>query len=288
MSQFGLDNGLNIHGKHQPEQLPAQDPGRVSPISYQPLQIRSKPITMPTPRAPLTVSHMNIKSEVPATNHTDDHSSVNTPSPISPSTTRCPSLTESFLTATTCPSPTDSGPATPISEHGGPVHVYPNVQNPQGASRVFDGRESRYLGTGHCPLPLHKGPNHGSMHAHSLQMSVHSGCLLDGADPDTPMMIERQEEKITQQEKRRRNHLKSEKRRRENIKDGMDALLRILPPCNVQESKATILRRAEKYILRLKYIEKEVIKLREVNGQLETYLALQNLQTESLVYRSRM
>lgn len=116
-------------------------------------------------------------------------------------------------------------------------------------------------------------------------MSIHSGFLSDDADPDTPMATEHQEEKISKQEKRRRNHLRSEKRRRENIKDGMDALLRILPQCNGQESKATILRRAEKYILRLKYIEAEVIKLREVNEKLETLLTLQNSQTR---YRSIM
>lgn len=285
MSQFGLDSGLHNHGRHQPEQLPVQDPGRVSPISYQPLQIRSKPLTIPTPRPPLAVSHTNIKNETSAINHINSHSSINIPSPISPSATRCPSLTESFLTTTICPSPTGSGPTTPKSEHGGSIHVYPIVQNSQDAGRVFDGRDSRYLGNSHSPLPLHGGLNHGSIHTHSLQMSIHSGFLSDDADPDTPMATEHQEEKISKQEKRRRNHLRSEKRRRENIKDGMDALLRILPQCNGQESKATILRRAEKYILRLKYIEAEVIKLREVNEKLETLLTLQNSQTR---YRSIM
>ena len=294
---IGSDNGFHSHAKHQLGHPLVADSDRLSPPSYQPSQQGTKPLTMCMPRVPLTPSHMPLGNDTSLMNDIDGHSSLNIPSPISPRTTRCPSLSESSFSQAACPSPSGSGPTTPTSEHGGNAHAYTLRHGSYSVSRLYENRENRYPGRSHSPQPPQRMQQHSSMHSSSLQMGIPSSRLSHSMDADTPMMPDHHEEKITKQEKRRRAHLNSEKRRRENIKGGLDALVELVPYCkNIQESKANILKKTREYIFHLMHLydksQMEVKRLGQENKELRRLLALQappqqQTQPENLVYRAR-
>ena len=294
---FGSESGLHNHGKHQLGHPSIADSDRLpSPTSYQQTQIGAKQLSMPMPRVPLPSGHMTVTSEISIMSDIDGHPSLAIPSPISPRTTRCPSLAESIFTSATCSSPSGDGPTTPTSEHGGTTHGFNTRRDSHGVGRVFDGRINQYQSKGHSPALSNRHPHNDSNPTTSLQVGMPTNRLLHSMDPDTPMMPEH-EERITKQEKRRRNHLNSEKRRRENIKGGMDALVDLVPSCrNIQESKANILKKTREYIFQIlngyKDAQLEVKRLSQENKELRRLLSLQSPvqhqgQPESLVYRAR-
>ncbi|KAF8418560.1 hypothetical protein EV426DRAFT_315786 [Tirmania nivea] len=292
---IGSDNGLHNHGKHQLGHPSIADSDRLSPTSYQSSQQGTKTLTMSMPRIPLP-NHMSVGNDVSLMNDIDSHS-LTIPSPISPRTTRCPSLSESSFSQAVCPSPSGSGPTTPTSEHGGNAHTYALRHGSYSVSRMYENRNNCYPGRSHSPQPSQIMQYSSSMHSSSLKLGIPSSRLSHSMDPDTPMMPEHHEEKITKQEKRRRAHLNSEKRRRENIKGGLDALVELVPYCkNIQESKANILKKTREYIFHLMHLydksQMEVKRLSQENKELRRLLAFQappqqQTQPENLVYRSR-
>ncbi|KAF8458834.1 hypothetical protein BGX38DRAFT_289928 [Terfezia claveryi] len=294
---IGSDNGLHNHGKHQLGHTSITDCDRLSPTLYQPSQQGTKSLTMSMPRIPLTPNHMSVANDASLMNEIDSHSSLAIPSPISPRTTRCPSLSESSFSQAACLSPSGSGPTTPTSEHGGNAHGYVLRHGSYSVSRMYENRDNRYPGRSHSPQSSQRMQHHSSIHSSSLQVGISSSRFSHSMDPDTPMMPEHHEEKITKQEKRRRAHLNSEKRRRENIKGGLDALVELVPYCkNIQESKANILKKTREYIFHLMHLydnsQMEVKRLNQDNKELRRLLALQappqqQMLPENLVYRAR-
>lgn len=275
------DSGVHNHRKHQP-------------ISYHQSQQGTKPLTMSMPRVPLTLKQMSVNNDASALG---DFDGLTIPSPASPGTTRCPSLAESIYTQATCQSPSGSGPTTPTSEHENATHALNIRHVSHSVSRMYEDRDSHYISKSHSPPPLHRIPLHASTHTNSLQMVIHSNRLSSSMELDIPLMVKSHEEKISKQEKRRRNHLNSEKRRRENIKGGMDALLELVPYCkNIQVSKANILKKTKDYIFDLERVsskaQMEVKRLNLENKELRKLLALQTPQHQGqpenlVVYRAR-
>ena len=290
---LGPANGLHNHGKHQVGHPVIADMDRMSsPTSYH-QSPGTKHLSMAMPRTPLTQSHLHgVEVCTSNINEPEVHATLTAPSPISPRSTRCPSLTDSLFTAGTCTSPIDSEPRTPTSDHSS-GHAYPARHGHQRSDRLYDGGNSRYQrGRSSSPSASHR-ELHQSAHLHSqpLSTSMSTARIQHCMDPDTPMASENHENNITKQEKRRRNHLNSEKRRRENIKGGMDALVDLVPSCrNIQESKANILKKAKEYIYQL---INEVKRVKDENQELRRLLALHSpqhhlAQSEDLVYRGRV
>lgn len=92
--------------------------------------------------------------------------------------------------------------------------------------------------------------------------------------------MDHNKEKMTKHEKRRINHLNSEKKRRENIKDGMDALLKLVPQCtDPQMSKANILKKTREFILELhdgaRSLQIEIKRVHQENDELRRYVGHQ-------------
>lgn len=162
------------------------------------------------------------------------------PSPISPRTTRCPSLTNSIYSSSSSASSTSPTRGSfPSSVASRDVLRYTHD-----SSRIGKPYSS-VLGVGVYHHAHHVNPHH---HHHQQQPHHH-------------------EEKISKHEKRRRNHLNSEKKRRENIKSGMDALFELVPACrDQQESKANILKKTKDFILEL---QSAVYGLAEENKELK-------------------
>ncbi|KAF8475003.1 hypothetical protein BDZ91DRAFT_288448 [Kalaharituber pfeilii] len=295
---FGSESGLNGHGKHQLGHAAIVDANRhPSPTSYQYSQSAVKQPSMSIPRVPLSLNNMSLTNESPTViNDMDNHSTtLALPSPISPRSTRCPSLAGSIFTSATCPSPSGSGPTTPTSEHGGQPHAY-TARSSAHLGRLYDHRDSLYQARSNSPATAHRVKHHTVMHTTSLHIGIPSGRLVNSMDPDI-LMPEHQGERITKQEKRRRNHLESEKRRRNHIKSGMDALVDLVPSCrNIQESKANILKNTKEYIFQLlnalKKAQSEAERLGQENRELRKLLAMQGppqlqIQPENVVYRAR-
>jgi hypothetical protein len=150
------------------------------------------------------------------------------PSPISPrATERCPSLTES-----TYSSFLRNGCSTP-----GEASLYRGSQRGSFSSTSSSSSTGRdMLRYTHDSSRI--GKTFGSHSIAGIDVAPLSG-YPHGHD-----------EKLSKNEKRRRNHLNSEKKRRENIKSGMDALFQLVPACrDQQESKANVLKKAKDYIL---------------------------------------
>lgn len=201
-----------------------------------------------------------------------------TMSPISPKT-RCPSLTESISSSITCVSMDSHGPTTPISERGSISSAY---GDPRG-NAISTGLPYRDVQRNH----------HRHQHSHHHQHRVSKSYQSSGrpysslSPPPLPMGrltipggIERTGEKMTKHEKRRINHLNSEKKRRENIKDGMDALLKLVPQCtDPQMSKANILKKTKEFILEIhdanKNLQIELKRARQEIDELRRYVGHQ-------------
>lgn len=199
-------------------------------------------------------------------------------SPISPRT-RCPSLTESVLSSTTCASSGSHSPVTPISERGSISSTY---GDPRG-NPISTGLSYRDVQRNH----------HRHQHSHHHQHRVSKSYQSSGrpysslSPPPLPMTrlaipggMEHTKEKMTKHEKRRINHLNSEKKRRENIKDGMDALLKLVPQCtDPQMSKANILKKTKEFIMELHEVNKnlqiELKRARQENDELRRYVGHQ-------------
>jgi hypothetical protein len=166
------------------------------------------------------------------------------PSPISPRTTRCPSLTNSIYSTSASSSPSEG-------------YVHPKRGSFSSTATTTARDVLRYThDTSRISKPSAFPPLPGIYHRpHHYGQQQHS------------------EEKLSKHEKRRRNHLNSEKKRRENIKGGMDALFQLVPACrDQQESKANILKKTKEYILELQStifsIENECRRLAEENREL--------------------
>lgn len=199
-------------------------------------------------------------------------------SPISPRT-RCPSLTESVSSSITCVSLGSHSPTTPISERGSISSAYGDARG----NAISAGLSYRDVQRNH----------HRHQHSHHHQHRVSKSYQSSGrpypslSPPPLPMSrlaiprgMEHSKEKMTKHEKRRINHLNSEKKRRENIKDGMDALLELVPQCtDPQMSKANILKRTKEFILELheanKNLQMELKRAHQENDELRRYVGHQ-------------
>lgn len=198
---------------------------------------------------------------------------------ISPRT-RCPSLTESVLSSTGCTSPTSHSPSTPISDRGSISSVY------------GDGR-SHAISAGPSYRDVqrssHRYQNSHHHHQHRVTKSYQSSSRIHSSlsPPPLPMArltisgaLEHNKGVVTKHEKRRLNHLNSEKKRRENIKDGMDALFKLVPECRDKGmSKANILKMTREYILELhngaRELHTEIRHARQENEELRRYVGHQ-------------
>lgn len=199
-------------------------------------------------------------------------------SPISPRT-RCPSLTESIMTSTTCVSSGSLSPTTPVSERGSISSVYGDTRgNPISTGPSYRGVQRD-----------HRRHQHSHHHQHRVSKSYQSLGRPHSSVSPPPLPITRltisgamdhNKEKMTKHEKRRINHLNSEKKRRENIKDGMDALLKLVPQCtDPQMSKANILKKTREFILELhdgaRSLQIEIKRVHQENDELRRYVGHQ-------------
>ncbi|KAI5857203.1 hypothetical protein BZA05DRAFT_433819 [Tricharina praecox] len=201
-------------------------------------------------------------------------SSYSMPSPISPRTTRCPSLTNSIYSSASS-STTPSLPARRSSPNSSSSNRGSFTISTAAGTTAATAAASTTAVTGrdilrythdrtikpvvytsilpHVYSALHTHPSH----AHPSHAPHHAPHLPHHpSHPHHPFpphhAHHHHEEKLSKHEKRRRNHLNSEKKRRENIKSGMDALFQLVPACrDQQESKANILRKTRDYILEL-------------------------------------
>lgn len=199
-------------------------------------------------------------------------------SPISPRT-RCPSLTESVLSSATCTSTGSHSPTTPISERGSISSAYGDARG-NAISTGLPYRDVQYN---------HHRHQHSHHHQHRVSKSYQSSGRPRSSlsPPPLPMGrltmppgMEHTKEKMTKHEKRRINHLNSEKKRRENIKDGMDALLKLVPQCtDPQMSKANILKKTREFILELhdgnRNLQMEIKRAHQENDELRRYVGHQ-------------
>lgn len=293
------ENGFHMHPNHQIGHPSNMDSDRHPSPPYQQSQGNGKQLTMSIPSMPLSASHSCVANDSQLYSSTiNDHEGQNSlaiPSPISPRIARCPSLTESIFNTGSCPSPADSGPTTPVSNHSASKHGCRERNHPHKISKSYTNESSRpHRHEGSISsIARRKHSHHSPSHGVLAPPTLSSTRVNHGPEQNLQFASE-PEEKITKQEKRRRNHLNSEKRRRENIKGGMDSLVDLVPTCrNIQESKANILKKTRDYMLTIlqgyNNGQREIVKLKQENQELRRLLGLQNQPqpSENMAFRGR-
>ncbi|KAH8150718.1 uncharacterized protein LAJ45_05414 [Morchella importuna] len=194
-------------------------------------------------------------------------------SPISPRT-RCPSLSESILSSTGCTSPGSHSPTTPVSERGAPAYG-DGRGNATGSSYQHVQRNShRYQQTHH-----HHQQHRISKSYQSSSVRIH-GSISPHSLPMRSSLPGNSEHKKSKHEIRRIKHLNSEKKRRETIKDGMEALFKLVPECTDKgTSKANILKMTKEFIVELHEgttsLQMEIRRLGKENEDMRRYIKQQ-------------